>query len=711
MSDAARTEHSAPASDANVDLTDPEYYINREISLLRFHARVLEEAFDTSVPLLERVKFLAIVSNNLDEVYMTRVAGLWKQVQAGVVDATPDGMTPQEQLDAVRGMALDMMEQQRVCYFEEMLPQIEQYGLRILTVGDLNNKQRRAVNKYFLQQIFPVLTPLGVDPGRPFPFISNLSLNLAVLLATPDGEERFARVKVPTGVLPRLVTLRTIMEHFDRDFTGVENTFLYLEDIIAANLDTLFPGMTILQSYPFRVTRDADIDIAEEEASDLLETIESGIQMRRFGSVTRLTVDSGMSPGLRHQLVEHLKISKASVYEIQSPLGMSDLFAFYAQADAPGLKFAPFVPRRPRQFTQGMDYFAVVRNHDVMLYHPYDSFQPVVEFIEAAAHDPQVLAIKITLYRMGSNSPIIDALLEARANGKQVAALVELKARFDEENNIGWARALEAEGVHVIYGFQGLKTHSKVVLIVRRESDGLRRYIHLSTGNYNVTTTRIYTDTALLTCREDLADDASLLFNRLTGFGPATEYEKLIVAPEYLRRRMVDLIEREIDHARAGRKAKLIFKMNSLVDPKLSRLLYEASMAGVEIKLIVRGMCILRPGVPGISENIEVISIVGRLLEHARIYYFQNGGQEELYMGSADIMPRNLDRRVETVFPIESNALKIEVRDVLLQKQLEDTVKARILQPDGQYIRRQPAPGAQPFDSQNWFIEQTRNPL
>jgi polyphosphate kinase len=358
-----------------------------------------------------------------------------------------------------------------------------------------------------------------------------------------------------------------------------------------------------------------------------------------------------------------------------------------------------------------MDYFAVVRNHDVMLYHPYDSFQPVVEFIEAAARDPQVLAIKITLYRMGSNSPIIDALLEARANGKQVAALVELKARFDEENNIGWARALEAEGVHVIYGFQGLKTHSKVALIVRRESDGLRRYIHLSTGNYNVTTTRIYTDTALLTCREDLADDASLLFNRLTGFGPATEYEKLIVAPEYLRRRMVDLIEREIDHARAGRKAKLIFKMNSLVDPKLSRLLYEASMAGVEIKLIVRGMCILRPGVPGISENIEVISIVGRFLEHARIYYFQNGGQEELYMGSADIMPRNLDRRVETVFPIESNALKIEVRDVLLQKQLEDTVKARILQPDGQYIRRQPAPGAQPFDSQNWFIEQTRNPL
>ncbi|MFP4321158.1 MAG: polyphosphate kinase 1 [Anaerolineales bacterium] len=714
MADATETTAALKTTQPDtqaLDLSQAQYYINREISLLRFHGRVLEEALDPNVPLLERVKFLAIVSNNLDEVFMTRVAGLWKQLQAGVFDATPDGMTPQEQLDAVREMALGMLRQQRQCYVEELLPQLEQHGIRIVTVADLSAKQRRAVNKYFLQQIFPVLTPLGVDPGRPFPFISNLSLNLAVLLATAEGEERFARVKVPTGVLPRVVTLRTIMEHFDRDFTGVENTFLYLEDIIAANLELLFPGMAIMESYPFRVTRDADIDIAEEEASDLLETIESGIQMRRFGSVTRLTVDSAMPDRLRHQLVEHLKISKASVYEIQSPLGMSDLFGFYAQADAPGLKYAPFVPRRPRQFTQGMDYFAVVRNHDVLFYHPYDSFQPVVEFIEAAAHDPQVLAIKITLYRMGSNSPIIDALLEARANGKQVAALVELKARFDEENNIGWARALEAEGLHVIYGFQGLKTHSKVALIVRRESDGLRRYIHLSTGNYNVTTTRIYTDTAMLTCREDLADDASQLFNRLTGFGPATQYDKLLVAPEHLRGAISDLIMREMDHARAGRKAKLIFKMNSLVDAKMIRKLYEASMAGVEIKLIIRGMCCLRPGLPRISENIEVISIVGRFLEHARIFYFCNGGQEEIYMGSADLMPRNLDRRVETVFPVESNALKIEIRDVLLQKQLEDTVKARVLQPDGTYIRRQPAPGAQPFDSQNWFIEQTRSPL
>lgn len=723
MSSSARTTSPAPPINVleapvketpptePIDLHDPKYYINREISLLKFHQRVLEEALDERVPLLERVKFLAICANNMDEYFMTRVAGLWEQVRAGVVDLPADGMTPQEQLDAIRRLTLTMLEDQQKCYEEQLLPRLAEHGIRVLKVEELSNKQRRAVDKYFLQEIFPVLTPLGVDPGRPFPFISNLSVNLAVILEDPEGHQRFARIKVPIGVLPRFVPLRSVMEHFDRDVSGTENTFLYLEDIIAANLAALFPGMTIKESHPFRVTRNADIEIAEEEASDLLETIESGLHMRRFGNVTKLVVDSQMPDSLRRQLLEHLNIPKSSMYEARSPLGMSDLFGLYAQADAPYLKDPSFVPRRPAQIAPGTDFFSVIREQDILFHHPYDSFSPIVEFIEAAARDPQVVAIKCTLYRLGSNSPIVEALLDARSRGKQVSALVELKARFDEENNILWARALEAEGVHVIYGFKKLKTHSKVVLIVRRESDGLRRYVHLSTGNYNPTTARIYTDLGLLTSREDLADDATQLFNRLTGFAPAAQYKKLLVAPEYLRTRLVELIEREIEHAKHGRPAMLIFKMNALVDPRMIRKLYEASIAGVEIKLIVRGICCLRPGIKGVSENIEVTSIVGRFLEHARIYYFRNGGEEEIYLGSADMMQRNLDRRVETVFPIESPALKIEIRDVILRKQLEDNLKARILQSDGSYVRRRPAEGENPLDSQQWFIEQTKNPL
>jgi polyphosphate kinase len=694
-----------------VNLSDPKYYINREISLLRFHGRVLEEALDPTVPLLERVKFLAIVSNNLDEFFMTRVAGLWEQVRAGIVDMPPDGMTPQEQLDEIRRITVAMMNEQRRCYHTEILPQLAVHGLHIVRVTDLTPKQRKAVNKYFSQEIFPVLTPLGVDPGRPFPFISNLSLNLAVNLIGPDQRQRFARVKVPTDVLPRLVNLRTVMEHFDRDFAGVENTFLYLEDIIAANLDTLFPGMAIKESYPFRITRNADIEIAEEEAADLLETIESGLHLRRFGNVTRMTVDKNMPDYLRKELIENMDIPKNSVYEIESPLGMSDLFTLYGQADAPGLKDPAYVPHRPPQLASGNDLFAVIRERDVLLFHPYDSFMPVVEFIQAAARDPQVLAIKCTLYRLGKDSPIVAALLDARIQGKQVAALVELKARFDEENNISWARALEAEGVHVMYGFQGLKTHSKVVLVVRKESEGLRRYVHLSTGNYNPTTARIYTDMGLLTCREDIAQDASELFNRLTGFAPGASYKKLLVAPEYLRSRLMELIDREVAHAQAGNPARLIFKVNALVDSRMIRKLYEASMAGVKINLIVRGICCLVPGLPGVSENIEVISIVGRFLEHARIYYFLNGGEDEVYLGSADLMGRNLDRRVETVYPIESQALKIEIRDVILKRQLEDNLKVRVLQSDGTYTRRRPQGEESPLDSQAWFIEQTRHPL
>jgi len=691
-----------------LDLRDPQYYFNREISLLKFHERVLEEAKDSSVPLLERVKFLAIVSNNLDEFFMTRVAGLWEQQQAGVVDLPPDGMTPQEQLDTIKTVAARIMKTQRKV-LNELLSQLETHGIRILKIEELSAKQRKAVNKYFYEEIFPVLTPLGVDPGRPFPFISNLSLNIAVMLENHEGTRRFARVKVPTGVLPRLVTLRTVMEYLDRDFTGVENTFLYVEDIIATNLESLFHGMKILEYSHFRVTRNADVDIAEEEASDLLETIDSAVQQRRFGHVMRVSIDDSMSKMLRDHLMENMNLDPTLAYEMPFPLGMSDFFTFYAKADAPQFKDPSFAPRRPPGLESNSNIFSAIRQRDILLHHPYDSFTPVVEFIEAAARDPHVLTIKCTLYRLGSNSPIVNALLEARQNGKQVAALVELKARFDEENNIGWARALEAEGVHVIYGFKGLKTHSKIALVIRSERDGLRRYVHLSTGNYNPSTARLYTDIGLLTSRDAIGDDASQLFNRLTGFAPNTTYKKLLIAPEYLRQAFEDLIIREINHAKAGKKARLVFKMNQLVDAKFIRLLYEASQAGVEVKLIVRGICCLKPGIEGLSDNIEVLSIVGRFLEHSRIYYFLNDGDEQIYTGSADLMPRNLDRRVETIFPVEDEGIKLELRDVILKKQLEDNVKTRILQPDGNYVRKKRPNNAPVVDSQTWFTNQARN--
>lgn len=705
------TSEPTTAESVPLDLKDPSLYFNREISLLKFHQRVLEEAQDESVPLLERIKFLAIVSNNLDEFFMTRVAGLWEQRRAGVVDVPADGMTPQEQLDIIRRICLKLMQQQRQILHEELMPRLKTYGIRVLAVNDLSTKQRKAVSKYFVEELFPVLTPLGVDPGRPFPFISNLSLNIAVLLATPDGDRRFARIKVPTGVLPRLVTLRAVMEYLDRDFTGVENTFLYLEDIIASNLGLLFPGMEIIEYSYFRVTRNADVDIAEEEASDLLETIDSAVQQRRFGVVMRLSVDETMSRILRTHLMENMNLDPTLIYDMPSPLGMSDFFMLFAKADVPMLKDPSFVPRRPAGLELGSDVFSVLRERDILLHHPYDSFMPVVEFIEAAAHDPQVLAIKCTLYRLGSNSPIVHALLEARQNGKQVAALVELKARFDEENNIGWAKALEAEGVHVIYGFQGLKTHSKIAMVVRAERDGLRRYVHLATGNYNPSTARLYTDIGLLTSRADIGNDATQLFNRLTGFAPQAQYNTLLIAPEYLRDTFVRLIEREIEHAKAGKRGRLVFKMNQLVDARMIRLLYEASQVGVKISLIVRGICCLKPGIPGISDNIEVISIVGRFLEHSRVYYFYNDGKEEIYTGSADMMPRNLDRRVETIFPIQSEGIKLEIRDVILKKQLEDNVKARLLQPDGTYLRKQPSENDPVIDSQVWFIEQAKNPF
>ncbi len=690
-----------------IDLDDPQLFINRELSMLEFNYRVLEEALDPTVPLLERVKFLAIFANNTDEFFMIRVSGLREQVAAGVVESPADGLTPAQQLAAIRKRLLPMLDLQYQCYREEISPQLRENNILMVRYDELPDDRKEALQMYFDSEIFPVLTPLAVDPGRPFPHISNLSLNLAVLLQDENQQRRFARIKVPQG-LPRIVPVHEMAHRFLGKSMGKKMQFVLLEEIIAANLETLFPGMQILESHPFRVTRNADMEIEEDEASDLLETIEAGVRQRRFGRVVRLEVQQDMPQFLLDLLKGHLSAERSDIYQMNGPLGLSQFFDL-AALDVPPLKYPPFVPQQPAVLSQGEDLFSVLREQDILLYHPYDSFLPVIRFFREAALDPDVLAIKTTLYRVGSNSPIVNALLEAREHGKQVAVLVELKARFDEENNIVWARKLEAQGVHVVYGLLGLKTHCKVALVVRREADGLRRYVHLSTGNYNATTARIYSDIGLLTSRPDLGIDASELFNRLTGFAPGATYRKLLVAPEYLRKRFDQLICREIEHAREGREARLIFKMNALVDAKLIRRLYDASMAGVQVDLLVRGICCLRPGLKGLSENIRVTSVVGRFLEHPRIYYFANAGQPEIYLGSADLMPRNLDRRVETIFPVEDEALKTRLLDEVLAIAIRDNVKVRELLPDGTYVRIQPADGEPLIDSQTWFMERARS--
>jgi len=510
---------------------------------------------------------------------------------------------------------------------------------------------------------------------------------------SPQGTEHFARIKVP-NTLPRLIPLEE------------GRRFVWLEEVIAGNLSFLFPGYEVVEAYTFQVIRDADIEIQEDEAPDLLETIEQGLRQRHFGPVVRLAVDAAMPERLVALLRENLEVGPEDIYPLQPPLGMSSLMSL-TSLNRPDLKDPPFVPAVPPQLRgleRAQDIFAAIRQQDILLHHPYDSFAPVLDFVRAAAIDPQVLAIKQTLYRVGQNAPIVQALLEAQRNGKQVAVLVELKARFDEESNIGWARALETEGVHVVYGLVGLKTHSKITLVVRREEGGLRRYLHLATGNYNAVTAGIYTDLGLFTCDPDLGADATELFNTLTGYSTQTYYRSLLVAPVAMRERILAMIEREADHARAGRPARLIFKMNSLVDERLIRALYRASQAGVKIDLIVRGICCLRPGLPGISDNIQVISIVGRFLEHSRIYYFENAGNPEVYVGSADLMPRNLDRRVETLFPINDPHIRSYIRNTILEVELHNNVRARVLQPDGTYVRRQPRPGEPAIDSQAWLL-------
>lgn len=692
---------SAPAPATSPDLVSPSLFVNRELSLLQFQRRVLEEARDPANPLLERVRFVAIVAANLEEFFMIRVAGLRQQQAAGVAEVTPDGLTPAEQLVAIRSESQEIGRDLAACLHEELLPKLAEAGIHVLDEPQLDDRQREQARQYFDSMVFPVLTPLAVDPGRPFPHISNLSLNLAALIQDEDGTTRFARVKVPDS-LPRLVTL-------GRGGTGPEADgsapaklhFVWLEQLVAAHIDRLFPGMKVIEVHPFHVTRDAEIPLQEKEAEDLLETIEAGVRQRRFGSVVRLTVGSGMPAALRDLLAENLQLQPADVYRVEPPLALAGLSAL-ASIERRDLKFPAFQPALPARLSseEDPDVFAAIRRHDVLLHHPFDSFTPVVDFLRAAAIDPDVLAIKMTLYRVGRNSPVVDALLRASQEGKQVAVLVELKARFDEESNIGWARALEAEGVHVIYGLLGLKTHSKVALVVRREGDTLRRYVHLSTGNYNGVTAGLYTDLGLFSCDPDLGDDATHLFNYLTGYSRQRAYRKLLVAPIGLRDRIHGLIERETAHQLAGGRGHLVFKVNSLVDAALIQALLRAAMAGVQVDLLVRGICCLRPGVPGVSDNVRVTSIVGRFLEHSRILWFRNGGEEEIFLGSADLMRRNLDRRVEVVFPVEDRELVRHLRYEVLERYLRDSARARVMRPDGSYERARPADGQVPLDSQ-----------
>ncbi len=698
------TTTHAPQQRAN-PLDDPSLFINRELSLLDFQRRVLEEAQDGTNPILDRVMFLSFVGSNVDEFFMVRVAGLKRQIEKGVTDSGPDAMTPAEQLRAIRASVIRLNRAAHECWAKELVPTLRKAGVRIENFAELSDEHRTLANTYFHETIFPTLTPLAFDPGRPFPHISNLSLNLAVVLRDAGGVEHFARVKIP-DTLPQLVQVSVATAPKSRTKLVVkERVFVWIEQLVTANLGALFPGMEILQAHPFHVTRDADADIQDLEAGDLMESVEEGVWQRRFADVVRVEINEAMPASVLEILVTNLELDRDDIYKIAGPLALVRVRGL-ARIDRPDLKFASFVPALPAALLkeEDDDIFATIRRGDILFHHPFDSFQPIVGLLQKAARDPNVLAIKITLYRVGRNAPVVDALLEAAENGKQVAVLLELKARFDEESNIGWARKLEEYGVHVVYGLMGLKVHCKAALIVRKEGDVIRRYAHLATGNYNSVTAQLYTDVGMLTCDRDIGADCSDLFNFLTGYSAKSKYRKLLVAPNSLRNRFEELLQREIDHKRSGRPAHLVLKMNSLVDRKMIQLLYQASQAGVKVDLLVRGICCLRAGVPGVSDNIEVTSIVGRFLEHSRIYYFCNGGEEEIYLGSADLMPRNLNRRVEVLFPVQDKGLIRVLKDDILGTYLKEQAKARHMLPDGKYVRDPNAGKKNALNSQETFI-------
>lgn len=683
--------------------TADEVY-NRELSWLDFNWRVLHEAFDPRTPLLERLKFIAITSSNLDEFFSKRVGGLKRQKAAGMANLTLEGWAPDVQLALIARAVREMVTIESACLHEDILPQLAEQGIRLVNYDELDTAERKRLQEYFLHEVYPILTPLAVDPGHPFPFISNLSLSLGIVLIDPStGERQFARVKVPP-TRPRWVPLQRPMH------------FLPLEQLIAAHLDTLFRGMEIVAAFPFRVTRNADLARNEEEADDLLDMISEELRERRFAPVVRLEVDANAPPEILPLLQSQLHLENDDVYFVHGLLRRPDLFTL-AEINLPHLKYEPYTPTVPSRLagisSKGRtgELFSAIRQGDLMVHHPYHSFQSTTQlFVEAAARDPQVLAIKQTIYRTSDNSPIIAALIDAAGRGKQVAVLVEVKARFDEAKNVEWARKLEEAGCHVAYGLVGLKTHCKMSLAIREEEDGLRAYFHIGTGNYNAKTASTYTDLGLLSCDPEIAADLMDLFNYLTGYSYPVDYRRLLVAPVNMRQRILELIDQEIAHALARREGRIIAKMNGLEDSSIVRKLYEASQAGVSIDLIVRGNCRLRPGLPGISENIRVISIIGRYLEHSRIFYFANNGAPRYYISSADCMRRNLSSRIETAVPIEDPRLQ-EYLQMILHSSLNDHRHAWELLPDGRYRQRQPSVGSNALEAggvQNYLMQHTR---
>jgi len=660
-------------------LDSPELFANREVSWLQFNERVLELAEDERTPLLERVKFLAIYASNLDEFFMVRVAGLHDQVDAGIDARGPDGLSARETLERIAERHVELCKRHSAAWEDGVRPALAAEGIRVMDVADCSGEEMESIDRQFREQIFPVLTPLAVGPGRPFPYISNLSLSIGVFVRDPVSEvETFARVKVPKEVLPRFVPIG-------------EDTFVPLESVIARHLSDLFPGMQILRHDFFRVTRDADFTVSDE-ADDLLRAVEDELRRRRFGEVVRLEVASTMDPHMRGYLVEQLAIDESQVTDIDGLLDMDDLMALYEVPGHRELRYSPWTPEVPPAFAdteQGdLDVLAVMRSGDQLVHHPYDSFAGSVErFIRQAARDPNVLAIKITVYRTSDDSALVPALIEAAERGKQAVCLVELKARFDERRNIGWARALEESGAHVVHGLPGLKTHAKAVLVVRREGQGVRHYVHIGTGNYHAKTARLYEDFGLFTCDRRIAADVAELFNTLTGAARTPDYRRVIVAPDHMRKWFLDEVERTIEAKRAGQDARIVLKMNSLVDARCIRALYEASQAGVRVDLAIRGICCLRPGVPDISDNITVVSVVGRFLEHSRVYSFHRGDEHEYWVGSPDLMPRNLDTRVELLAPVDEASLRAEFEDTL-ERYLADDTFAWELGPDGDWTRR-----------------------
>ena len=662
------------------EYTKPEYYTNRELSWVKFNERVLSEARDKSLPLFERLKFLSITASNLDEFFMIRVASLKDMVHAKYTKTDIAGMTAKEQLKALSKVTKELVDTQYNTYNRSLLPALKKIGLKVVEHHEnLTKEQQEFVDTFFEDEVYPVLTPMAMDSARPFPLIRNKTLNIGALISKKDkkGKEEleFATVQVPS-VLPRIVQLPD-----DKDGNTV---VILLEEVIERNINKLFLSNAVVCTCPYRIMRNADLTIDEDEAADLLKEIQKQLKKRQWGEVIRLEVEERMDERLLKILEEEFQIKDEDIFKINGPLDLTFLMKMYGLPGFDEFKTKPYIPAQVPAMMNDEDIFTQIRQGDILLHHPYMTFYPVVDFVQQAAKDPNVLAIKQTLYRVSGNSPIIAALAEAADNGKQVSVLVELKARFDEENNINWAKMLEKAGCHVIYGLVGLKTHSKITLVVRMEEDGIRRYVHLGTGNYNDSTAKLYTDCGILTCDPQIGEDATAVFNMLSGYSEPRAWNKLSVAPLWLRHRFLRMINRETEHARAGREAHIMAKMNSLCDKEIISALYDASCAGVKIELIVRGICCLKAGVPGLSENISVRSIVGNFLEHSRIFYFFNDASPEVYMGSADWMPRNLDRRVEILFPVEDENLKEKVIHIL-KLELEDNVKAHLLQPDGSY--------------------------